>query len=115
MSLALCERPIDDALHASTVSSQQHAVDHTSISAPEIAHINPCPPELYLSLLTIMNRDQGHRSESYSDLYSSMGNNVHYVKSGDMEYDIYHPPSTSDPTDIMDFVHTSVSITLIQE
>ena len=61
-----------------------------------------------------MNGDQGHWPESYSDHYSSTGNNDPYAESGDVEYDMRCSPLTPDLAAIMDFVHSSVSITLIK-
>jgi hypothetical protein len=60
-----------------------------------------------------MNEDQGHWSESYSDLYSSTGRNDPYVESRDVEYDMHRSPLTTDLAGIMGFVHSSVSIILI--
>jgi hypothetical protein len=60
-----------------------------------------------------MSANLVHWPESYSDLYSSMGDNDSYVESGDVEFDMRYSSITTDPADDMGFVH-SVSIILIQ-
>ena len=61
-----------------------------------------------------MSEDQGRWPESYSDLYSSTGGNDSYVESRDVEYDIHCSPLTTDLAGLMGFVHSPVSIILIQ-